>query len=79
MKTYEQVINQAVLTGFHSYFGGGSMYSGAHEYVTAALFIYGVSREQFMDDFDRMVKDVEVEKVMNDWTSDQVIAYLKNR
>ena len=53
MKTYEQVLNRAVLNGFHDYFGGGSYYRGAHDFVDAVTFIYAVPRDKFMEDIVR--------------------------
>ena len=79
MKTYDQVLNRAVLSGFHSYFGGGSEYAGAHNFVDAATFIYEVSRDQFLADYERKVEEVKVEIVANNWYADDVIAFLKSR
>ncbi len=79
MKTYEQVLNRAVLNGFHEYFGGGSYYRGAHDFVDAVTFIYSVPRDKFMEDIEHLIEEVKVESAANNWYADDIIAYLKNK
>lgn len=76
MKTYNQVVNQAVLIGAHAYFGGSSYWAGAHSFVGAVVFIYGVSRDQFFNDVEKRWN--EVMTICADMTSDNTIAYIKN-
>ncbi len=77
MKTYEQVVQHAVLIGAHRYFNGGNYWEGAHGYINAVDFIYEVDREKFLDDFK--IRWDEVMKVRTDKNlyADQVIAYIK--
>ena len=78
MKTYEQVVQQAVLIGAHSYFGGGNRYDGYNDLVCAASFIYDVDREKFMDDFEAFWDDVMQRVHIDKMHADDVIKYIKN-
>lgn len=74
MKTYEQAVNKAARIGLISlYSGGSSEYAGAHTFVEAVEFIYGVSRDTFIDDVERLMNEArETNK-----TSDDAIAWLE--
>ena len=77
MKTYEQVVQQAVLVGAHAYFGGGNHYQGAHDFVDAAVFIYDVDRDRFMDDFEAGWDDAMQRLHLDHMSIDEVIEYIK--
>lgn len=77
MKTYEQVVQQAVLISAHSYFGGGNLYQGYNDLVSAASFIYEVDREKFMEDFEAAWDDVMQRLRVDHYNCDQVISYIE--
>lgn len=79
MKTYDQVVNKAILNGAHSYFSGSSEYRGAHEFVDAVEFIYEVDRDSFMNDFQKRWDEVMKKLSEENWNADNLIAYLKKR